>query len=216
MTNTNIDTTPTRTVNQEIGKWFQDNGDKTHILNYDLNENSIVMDLGGYTGVWIEGVINKFNCNTYVIEPIEEFYNVMVEKFKNNNKTHLRKVGVGDENTSGTIYLHGDETTTHTKNGGESVNVEFRTMDNILNEWNLTDVDLLQINIEGEEYPLLEYMLKHDLVKYFKNIQIQFHYIGMSGDVIDRREKIQQGLVDNGFTQSYNYEFVWESWKRGE
>ena len=89
-------------------------------------------------------------------------------------------------------------------------------MDNILNEWNLTDVDLLQINIEGEEYPLLEYMLKHDLVKYFKNIQIQFHYIGMSGDVIDRREKIQQGLVDNGFTQSYNYEFVWESWKRGE
>ena len=151
MTNTNIDTTPTRTVNQEIGKWFQDNGDRTHILNYDLNENSVVMDLGGYTGVWIEGVINKFNCNTYVIEPIEEFYNVMVEKFKDNNKTHLRKVGVGDENTSGTIYLHGDETTTHTKSGGESVNVEFRTMDNILDEceidWLRQTADVNNINI---------------------------------------------------------------------
>lgn len=216
MSNTLPGVNPIRTVNQEIGKWFQDKGDETHILNYDLNEHSIVMDLGGYTGVWIEGVINKFNCNSYVIEPIGEFYDVMVEKFKDNDKVNLRKVGVGNENTTGSIFLHGDETTTHTKSGGEEVSVEFRTMDNVLNKWGLTDVDLLQINIEGEEYPLLEYMIEHDLLKHFKNIQIQFHYIGMEGDVITRRENIQEGLRKKGFTQSYNYEFVWESWKRGD
>jgi len=206
----------TKKVNQQISEWFRDNGDQTHILNYDLNENSKVMDLGGYTGVWIEGVLNKFNCNAYVIEPIKDFYDVMVEKFKDNNKVNLKMVGVANENKNDTIFLHGDESTTHTKNDGKEVEVTFETMDKILKDWDLMDVDLLQINIEGEEYLLLEYMLENDLVKHFKNIQIQFHYIGLDYDVITRRENIQKGLMDKGFTQTYNYEFVWESWKRND
>ena len=28
-------------------------------INYDLNENSTIMDLGGYTGVWIEKMIKS-------------------------------------------------------------------------------------------------------------------------------------------------------------
>lgn len=201
-------------INQEIGQWFRDRGDQTHILNYPLNENSIVMDLGGFTGTWISGVLDRFNCNAYVIEPIKDFYSVMCDKFKNNDKVRLKMVGVADENKKSEIYLHGDESTTHTKSGGEKIEVVFETMDKILSDWNLTEVDLLQINIEGEEYPLLEYMLEHDLVKHFKNIQIQFHYIGLDYDVISRRKKIQEGLKEKGFTQTYNYEFVWESWKR--
>lgn len=35
----------------EVVRWFQDQGDKTLRLNYsDLNENSIVFDIGGYLG----------------------------------------------------------------------------------------------------------------------------------------------------------------------
>ena len=44
----------------EIQRWFNDMGDYTHILNYDLNENSNVIDLGGYTGVWSELIIEKY------------------------------------------------------------------------------------------------------------------------------------------------------------
>ena len=33
---------------ESLGKWFADQGDYTHNINYDLDENSIVIDLGGY------------------------------------------------------------------------------------------------------------------------------------------------------------------------
>lgn len=61
----------------EVRKWFADNGDNTHIMNHNLDENSIVMDLGAYTGVWGQQIFNKFKCNLYLIEPIEKFYKVL-------------------------------------------------------------------------------------------------------------------------------------------
>ena len=50
---------------QEIQKWFRDKGDETHNLNYELNEDSVVIDLGGYTGVWCQQIINKY-LNFYI------------------------------------------------------------------------------------------------------------------------------------------------------
>jgi hypothetical protein len=83
-------------------------------------------------------------------------------------------------------------------------------METILNKWNLNVVDLIQINIEGDEYPLLEDMLKTGLINKFKNIQIQYH-LGIDGDR-ERRDKIREGLEENGFKEKFNYQFVWESW----
>ena len=203
---------------QEINKWFQDQGDYTHVLNYNLNENSIVMDLGGHTGEWVEQIVHKFNPNIYVIEPIAEYYNILVNKFLFNNKVNLLNVGVACENKEDTLFLDGGGTTRYigavSNDEGKSVNVTFRTIDYILNEWNLNNIDLLQINIEGEEFPLLEYMLEKNLVQYFKNIQIQFHHIGFNFDVVDRREKIQEGLLNNGFIKMWDYPWVWESWRK--
>jgi hypothetical protein len=55
----------------EIGRWFNDRGDYTHNITYDLNENSIIMDLGGYTGVWVQQMIEKYNPN-FIVEIISE------------------------------------------------------------------------------------------------------------------------------------------------
>ena len=46
---------------QELAKWIASNGDNTHNISYDLNEDSIIMDLGGYTGVWAQQMIDKYN-----------------------------------------------------------------------------------------------------------------------------------------------------------
>ena len=45
--------------NIEIQRWFRDKGDYTHKITYDLNEDSKVIDLGGYTGVWAQQIIDK-------------------------------------------------------------------------------------------------------------------------------------------------------------
>ena len=193
----------------EVSRWFADNGDNTHNINYDLNENSVIIDLGGYTGVWAEQMIQKYNPNVYIIEPVTKFYEIMVSKFLNNNKVHLMNVGVGVEDKNGFIFMSGDGTSSNLANG-ESINVRFNTIDTVLEKFGLNEVNLIQINIEGDEYPLLEYMLETGSINKFKNIQIQFH-LGIKND-IKRRDEIRNGLIKNGFKIKFDYPFVWESW----
>lgn len=196
---------------EELRKWFGDKGDYTHNITYDLNENSIVMDLGGYNGAWAQQIFDKYNPNVYIIEPVPDFYNTMVSKFSNNSKIKLLNVGVSCENKNGTIFISGDGTSSNLTNG-ESIYVEFNTIDTILEKCGLNQVDLIQINIEGDEYPLLEYMVENGSINKFKNIQIQFH-LGIENDVV-RRDKIRENLVNNGFKIKFDYPFVWESWTK--
>jgi FkbM family methyltransferase len=193
----------------EISRWFNDRGDYTHNITYDLNENSVIMDLGGYTGVWAQQMIEKYNPNVYIVEPVSSFYDGMVSKFENNPKVKLLNVGVGIEDRGGIIYMGGDGTSSNLING-DGINVKFNTIDTILNNFGLEYVDLIQINIEGDEYPLLENMILTGSINKFKNIQIQFH-LGFENDV-ERREKIRNNLLDNGFKINFDYPFVWESW----
>jgi FkbM family methyltransferase len=193
----------------EIHRWFNDRGDYTHNITYDLNENSTIMDLGGYTGVWAQQMIEKYNPNVYIVEPVPNFYDGMVSKFKNNSKVRLLNVGVGIEDRDGIIYIGGDGTSSNSINGN-GINVKFNTIDTILNNFGLEYVNLIQINIEGDEYPLLENMIETGSINKFENIQIQFH-LGIENDV-ERRAKIRNNLLDNGFKINFDYPFVWESW----
>ena len=169
---------------QELQQWFNSNGDNTHSINYDLNENSIIMDLGGYTGIWIEKMIKKYNPTVYAIEPIKSFCEIMENKFNGNNKVNLVNLGVSNENKKYLIYLSGDASSF--QGTGESEEVELVTMDNLLDKCELSEVDLLQINIEGEEYPLLEHMLGSGVINRFKNIQVQFHHRGFDFDPVSK------------------------------
>lgn len=193
----------------EVQRWFRDNGDYTHNITYNLTESSTIMDLGGYIGVWVQQMIQKYNPNVYILEPIPEFHGIMESKFKDNPKVHLMCVGVSAVNRIGEIYLSGDGTSSNLREG-KSISVEYKTIEKILEDFELDSVDLLQVNIEGDEYPLLENMLESGSINKFKNIQVQFH-LGIENDV-ERRNKIRNGLEQNGFKINFDYPFVWESW----
>ena len=68
-------------------EWFQDNGDFNLRLNYDeLNENSIVVDLGGYYGQWTSDIFSKYNSNIYIFEPNPILSEIIIKRFKRNSK----------------------------------------------------------------------------------------------------------------------------------
>lgn len=194
-------------------KWCIDNGDYTHNINYNLNENSIVVELGGFKGAWAEQIFNKYNSNIYIIEPIPKFYNFINEKFKTNNKVHLLNVGISTDNKKGIIYMNGDESSSDI-NSGEPIEVDFNTIETIFEKWKIFKADLIQINIEGDEYSLLEKMIQTGTIHNFKNIQIQFHIF--VDNYIERRNKIHKYLKNNGFRINFDYPFVWESWKKNK
>lgn len=195
---------------QSHQQWVKDNGDYAHNLNHDLNENSIVMDLGGYTGVWAQQIIDKYNSNIYVIEPVKEFYDILVKKFKDNPKVHLLNVGISTEDKMGFICFDGDATSSNIK-GDKSIEVEFNTLETIMNKFQINHIDLLQINIEGDEYDLMEYLQNNPkILKSVKKYQIQFHT--NVENFLHRRNWIQQNFINNGYENNFDYPFVWESW----
>ena len=208
-------------IRQDIGslnQWFADNGEYTHNINYELNNDSVVIDLGGYYGLWIDEILKKNNPNIpniILVEPVPEFYNHLFTKYENYEKIKVMNVGVSTDKNEATktLYVSSDGSSTNFNINVKSV-IQIKTMpiDKILSDNNINQVDLLQINIEGDEYGLMEYMIESNTIDKFKNIQIQFH-LGIDND-IERRNIIQKNLVSKGFKNKFDYPFVWESWEK--
>ena len=194
----------------DVGKWFADNGDYTHRLNYDLNENSIVFDLGGYEGWFTQHINEKFGSNIFCYEPLPEYANKIVTKFWNDINILVYDLGVSNENKKEKIYLHGDSTSMHLKSG-DFVEIECITMKQAMEDNNVKIIDLLKISIEGEEYPLLEYMIENKLLENCINIQVQFH--NFVPNYQERYNNIRKEL-EKTHELTYYYPFVWENWKK--
>jgi FkbM family methyltransferase len=194
---------------QSINKWRSDNGNYTNALNFDIDDNSIVVDLGAYKGVWAQQIIDKYNPYVYLFEPIPEFYNLLLSKFKDNPKVKVFNYGISTINKKDFIYKNEDATSSYILNSNK-LEVEFIDFESMFNLSGLKTIDLIQINIEGEEYPLLEQISSKDIIKKIRNIQIQYHtWIENS---YSRRESIQNEM-SKYFDKTYDYPFVFEGWK---
>ena len=195
---------------ESLERWFKDNGDETHRLNYNLNKNSLVIDLGGYLGEWSEKIYNKYQCNVYIFEPVLNYHNHIFEKFKNISK--IKPFNFGLSNLSDEFVIKHDKASSSLYiNSGieEKINL-IKYSDFIFSE-NIQEIDLIKINIEGSEYDLMEHIIDSNLHQKVKNIQIQFHKI--FDDSEERRTKIRKDLsLTHKLT--YDYTFVWENWEK--
>jgi len=55
----------------ELKRWFKNRGDETLRLDYpELNENSVVFDLGGYKGDFAQAINEKYGCTVYLLNHI--------------------------------------------------------------------------------------------------------------------------------------------------
>jgi len=191
-----------------VTKWFENKGDYTHRLNYNLNEDSVVFDLGGYEGWFVEQMVNKFNCNVYCFEPLQKFSAIIEKKFIGNNKVHVYTMGISNEIKKSIIYLNKDASSTNIKNG-KAIEIKLTRIDKIMSENNIKFVDLIKLNIEGDEYDVLDYIINNQIQENFGDIQVQFHKIG---NFQERYNNIKKEL-EKTHELTYYYPFVWENWK---
>lgn len=190
--------------------WFNDKGDYTHRLNYNLNKDSVVFDLGGYKGWFTDQMDNKFKCKIFCFEPVPEFANNISKLFWYTENVKVYNYGISNENKKETISVQEDATSLHLK-GFNNVEIECITLDKAMTDNKVEFIDLLKINIEGEEYPLLEYMIENGLTVKCQNIQVQFHEF-ING-YAERYDKIKTEL-EKTHKLTYRYPFVWENWEK--
>ena len=195
---------------KRVKPWFLINGDNTLRLKYNLDQNSIVMDLGGYKGDWAAQIWNLYKPSIYVFEPYKPYCDSIRKRFSGNQKIQVFEFGLGAKSEQ--LGFSVAENASSVFNSGEkTASIQIESIKQFLEENKINTVDLIKINIEGGEFELLEYLLESGLITRFDNIQVQFH--DFVPDAENRMKAIQHKLAATHYT-TYQYEFVWENWKR--
>jgi FkbM family methyltransferase len=183
--------------------------------NYPLTGSSFVMDVGGFGGNFSAIIRDKYGCRVKCYEPAKGFYEAIAARFLDDSLVEVVNYGLGDKTELRTFRIKGDMTGAWADYGPTEVVQLVGIGDEMRNLGNPT-VDLLKINTEGGEYPLMESILDQGLVGRFRNIQIQFHAIP-DLNPIARWEKIR-----NRLTETHRLEYAdpsmeftsnsWEGW----
>jgi len=192
-------------------RWEEDNGDFTKILDYPIDSNSQVIELGGYIGEWTEKIINKFNPKLLIIEPIPMFVQRLKSKFEDNPNVIIDNSAISTINKKINLHLLESRTSESIKVSNNIIEVSAHNIEHFIKKYNLNKIDLIQINIECEEYPLLLHWINTDFLKNVRFIQIQFHTF--CDNYEEKYSIISEGLKNLGFEIRYKYDFVWESWE---
>lgn len=194
---------------KEVKRWFAADGDENLRFAYDLHNDSLVIDLGGYKGQWASDIYARFNCRVLIFEPVKSFADKIEKRFLRNPKIKVFCLALGACSRKESIALNEDGTSLY-KNSLEKVTIQFEDAVNFFTSNNIKNIDLMKVNIEGGEYELLPKLIESGVICNIKNIQIQFHDIATDSE--ERMSKIQNDLLKT-HTLTYQYKFVWENWK---
>lgn len=197
-----------------VGEWNRVRGDITLRLDYNLDKNSIVFDVGGYIGQWASDIYSKFGCTIYIFEPVSEYYDFIVHRFKKTPKIKIINTGLGSRNITQKINVFNENSSVY-----DNLNIKDGTVESIkitdicefMRLSNITKIDLIKINIEGGEYDLINRLINSNIINNIHNIQVQYHSFVKNAD--QKRDLITKKLSKT-HVRNYNYPFVWESWQR--
>jgi FkbM family methyltransferase len=193
-----------------VTKWFRDRGDETLRLNYPLNEESVVFDLGGYKGDFAFEINKKYGCNVFVYEPVREFYEQCVLRFNNNPKVKCFNYGLSNETGEAFISDENDGSSVFKNNSSNNKQITLKAFKEEYWRLDISQIDLLKINVEGSEFLILPHLIQHDLIKNIKDLQVQFHTFFPNAELL--RKDIRANLKKT-HKEQWNYPFVWESWR---
>jgi FkbM family methyltransferase len=189
--------------------WREMQGDATLRLDYDLDNTSLVFDVGGFDGRWSAEIHARYGSKIHIFEPVNTLAEEISRKFSRNPKLIVHHFGLGKEDVEQRISLALNESSTF-KVAEQSEIVSIRDIAKFIKESGIDKIDLLKVNIEGGEYDLLERLLDASMISMVVNIQVQFHDFVPNAD--QRMLQIQQRLSLT-HEPTYQFPFVWENWR---
>lgn len=179
---------------------------------YPLGPDSVVLDFGGYDGVWALEMTEAYGCRVHAFEPVPELFAKMAAATADDPRITCWPFGVGATDATLSFSVGGPGSSSV---GGAadwpSVEGQVRDVDAALREVGLDHVDLCKLNIEGAEYDVLDRMAETGWFERIDHLQIQFH--DTHPDAFARRRRIRRALRRT-HDQVWNYDWVFESWTR--
>jgi len=193
----------------EIGRFERDGWDEILFRNLNLNSDSQILILGGYKGESISEYRRRFNSHVIALEPVQEYYKILNDRFENDRKVKIHNLALAANSGRIQISINSDSTGFFEKTEDavlETINCvgvqEFFTP-------TIGSLDLVEINIEGAEYEVLESIIQFDLQFKITSLLIQFHRNAPDFEL--KRRKIRE-ILKNSHYEVFCYDFVWERW----
>jgi FkbM family methyltransferase len=181
------------------------------VMKFSLKENPVIFDVGGFLGDWTNEALKYHpTAKVYVFEPVSDYYNIIKSRYAENSNIRVFNFGLSNETKSIDISVGGDSSSTH-RIVGNVENIHLKNISDFVKEEEIEKIDLIKINIEGEEYPLLEWLVQSTDLLRFDNFLIQFH--PFVDNFANRRLYIQEELHKKNYHQIFNFEMVFEGWK---
>jgi FkbM family methyltransferase len=194
-----------------VGRWYADGGDERFRFDYDLDRESLVLDVGGYEGQWASDLYARRPCRIQVFEPVTQYAERIRTRFRHNPDIDVFDVALGGNERDETIRIIGASSSTHKARKSEEQTMRIVDVKEWFDEHGIEHVDLIKINTEGGEFELLERMIEAGLVPRLRDIQVQFHNV--ADDSTPRMEMIQREFART-HELTYQYRYVWENWSR--
>ena len=185
--------------------WEKINGNDTLLYDFPLNKDGVVYDIGGHKGDWAESVSNLYDCNIYIYEPVDAFYQALCRRFKPFPKVRVSNRAAYWCRSKQIIGVNGSSSGFFDNSPGEEVDCV-----DIVEEIGPEKIDLMKINIEGAEYNVLWRLLQADKIKDITNILIQFHDNVPDHSVIRQSIRLRLALTHQLI---FDFPDVWECWR---
>lgn len=192
----------------EVKNWFTLNGDDTLALDWDLNENSRVWEIGGFEGRWAQQIWNKFQCHIDIFEPQPWAVNRMKKKFEGIEKIRIHPYGLWTKDVRMELIDFFTDGASVLKQGEAFQEkpremCEFRNIH--LEAGKYRQIDVALMNIEGAEYTLIPSLIEGGTIKLIKNFWCQFHP-GLISDNPDVEKKISEDIFKS---MEKTHEMIW-------
>ena len=183
--------------------------DERYYISLIKNTNTplTIFDIGCNKGFYTDYLLKTIgnNHNYYLFDPSERFYNIVSEKFKMFDNIHINNVGISDLNEENINFyelinsnddVEGMSSLTNRavfSNYDYKVNkINTINLDGFITEQNITNIDFIKIDTEGQELKILN-GLKDSFGKKIINL-IQIEY----GDC----------AIENGYNLNHILEFI--------
>ena len=187
------------------------------LIDFDLDETSIVVDAGAYVGNWSERVARKSGAQIYAFEPNPRPLQRLHEVAARHPNISVFEHGLSDRNGILTMTLQGPGSSFFPENyfakkrNVEVTEAQLRDAAEVFEELELDHIDLLELNIEGSEYEVLPRLAEAGWITRIDTILVQFHE-WLPG--AHRRRRAIQRVLRETHTQLWDYPWVWEAWRR--
>jgi FkbM family methyltransferase len=197
-------------------KFWEASSDRDLLLECPLRDNSVVLDVGGFTGQWAKAISERYRPFVHVFEPSLALFKSLKGRFEGDNKVRCHPFGLAGQDRkallcSATMGSSIYPSCPSWNNGRDTHEINLKDVKSVIEQLGIDQIDLMKINIEGGEFELLDRMIESGVHLKCRHIRVQFHewYPGARA----RRKQIRAKLKASHEIE-WDYAFVWESWRR--